>query len=352
MPRPLSIEEHQLKNQYCVVRDALLSNGRSDSLDRPLAHWAAQGDSSLPFALLGRRVSELLRTPFEQITLTPGIGIKKIHTLLMLLKRVESATASKKRPTQKVKAESLSPEKLTAKSPFQSLRVSEVIWDQWRETVRRFGLEQEKLGRLTPSLQALPTNTWELPLAHYLNYSVAEIRNLKAHGAKRIRGIFEVFHCVHQTLGEGSPAGQLTVRLTPSFVIPLEQWLSACADASEGPSADEVKASLATPLVRQIEVDCGSAVSRLVAGRWGLLGEPQSAREQAKRIKVTRARIYQQFEEVQKAIYVRWPEGVWHLGMLPQRLLQTRRRLPGGYELIKAIAGFCFQSAESLRVEG
>ena len=59
-----------------------------------------------------------------------------------------------------------------------SPRASELL--TW--TVRLHGIGQEKLGRLAPSLQSLPTVIWESPLGFYLDKSLTEIRELKTHG--------------------------------------------------------------------------------------------------------------------------------------------------------------------------
>ena len=39
---------------------------------------------------------------------------------------------------------------------------------------------------------------WHVPLGHYVNQSVAEIRQLKTHGEKRVRVVLEVFYIVHE----------------------------------------------------------------------------------------------------------------------------------------------------------
>jgi hypothetical protein len=275
MGRALSVEEHQLKSSFLSIRESLLKDKRSEAFDRPLAHWAFADDANSPFALLGQTLRELLNTPFEELASTPGIGVKKIYALIAILQRVENelAEAKSKNVDRKEKAAEPKPVDPKPKAAFRPAQVSEAMWEKWRETVRRFGLEREMLGRLSPTLQNLPTGSWELPVSHYLNYSVKEIRTLKAHGVKRVRGVLEVFHSIHQVLSQGEAVGHLTVRLMPAFILPVERWLIQCIEAKEGPSADEVRASLAVPLVEQIEIDCGSHISRLVAGRWGLHGE-------------------------------------------------------------------------------
>ena len=50
--------------------------------------------------------------------------------------------------------------------------VSESLWEQWCETVKRYNLGQEKLGRLSPTLQALPTVIWHSRLEEYYDRSL------------------------------------------------------------------------------------------------------------------------------------------------------------------------------------
>ena len=70
-------------------------------------------------------------------------------------------------------------EKPAVMKTFDPALVSEALWSQWRETVKSHNIGQEKLGRLAPTLQALPTVIWHKPLSDYVNYTVAEIRQLR-----------------------------------------------------------------------------------------------------------------------------------------------------------------------------
>ena len=53
----------------------------------------------------------------------------------------------------------------------------------------------------SPSLQELPTVIWNSPLSTFLDYSLAELRQLKTYGEKRVRVVLEVFHAVHEAVG-------------------------------------------------------------------------------------------------------------------------------------------------------
>src|SRR5207248_6820702 len=109
---------------------------------------------------------------------------------------------------------------------FDPLRVSEMVWMKWRETARRHGVGSEKLGRLTPSLQSLPSVVWNTPLSSYLDMTLAEIRSLKTHGEKRVGVVLEVFHTLHQMLGHIDPKRDLAVRLAPRTIVAAEQWMA------------------------------------------------------------------------------------------------------------------------------
>src|SRR5262245_18052683 len=55
--------------------------------DLPLAYWAVPKDRRLPRALLGYSLRRIVETPFAKLRATPGIGIKKLATLVELLER-------------------------------------------------------------------------------------------------------------------------------------------------------------------------------------------------------------------------------------------------------------------------
>ena len=74
------------------------------------------------------------------------------------------------------------------------------------------------------------------------------------------------------------------------------------------------------PLLEQLQTDVGPTVSRLAEGRLGVNGSPQSVRQQAKRMGVTRARVYQLLEDCANVMRVRWPEGRCLLEFLHRKL--------------------------------
>ena len=230
----------------------------ADRLEKPLAYWALPNDRRLPLAFLGRTIKDLLATPFEELSATPGIGQKKISSLVKLLSR-----ATKDHPpavpfgltelTEDKKADDAVEKPSTAHASFDPSIVSEALWAQWQQTVIERGLGREKLGRLAPTLQALPTVIWHTPLEFYVNHTVAEIRQLKTHGEKRVRVVLEVFYLVHEMLSSAGSSEHLSLRIVPKFIEPIEAWI--CTRRSNRqvfPRREEVRDHLTMPLLDQI----------------------------------------------------------------------------------------------------
>jgi len=204
---------------------------------------------------------------------------------------------------------------------FNPALVSELVWAQWKETVRLHGIGHEKLGRLAPSLQSLPTVIWESPLGFYLDKSLTEIRELKTHGEKRVLAVLEVFHAVHRMLGAVASTG-LAVRLSPRLIAGVEDWMAEAKARESAPRQEEVVERLCEPLLRQLELDVGTTVCNLARARLGVGATPRSVREQSREMGVTRARIYQLLEDCHRTMSVRWPEGKRLLDEFAQRMDQ------------------------------
>jgi len=313
MHKPTSAEEYKLIGSFDTVRKTLLHDRFADRMDRPLAYWALPNDRRLPLAFLGRTLRELLDTRFEELADTPGIGQKKIATLIKLLNR---ATKEQSRPSEDpsnesdgIKVKGRSGER-SNREVFEPATISEAVWERWRDAVVKHSVECEKIGRVAPSLQAVPTVIWQTTLETYCDYSISEIRQLKTHGEKRVRTILEVFNSVQAMLADVKPQKHLALRLLPKFIVPIECWIDDVVVGRTDPlTRDDVRVSLVVPLIEQIQTDAGAAVGQLVEGRLGVHGDPQLVRQQSRKMGVTRARIYQLLEECAKVMSVRWPEG-------------------------------------------
>ncbi len=316
-----SAEEHKLVTSFEEVRRTLLKEEFADRMDKPLAYWALPNDRRLPLAFLGRSLGELLSTPFSELTATRGIGHKKISSLVKLLHRA----TNNRPPAVPYGLEELNDELDKAKSllvqgddpyDFDPTIVSEALWVQWCDTVRRFNLGYEPLGRLALSLQSVPTVIWKTRLGDYLDLSLSEIRQLRTHGEKRVRTLLQVFHAVHQLLANSKTNSHLSLRLTPKFIPPIEDYLSRVQHGSAVGTRQELTEHFAEPLLKQIEVDSGPSVSSLARSRLGVGAEQKTVRDLAHELELTRARVYQLLEDCAKVMEVRWPEGqLWLVGI-------------------------------------
>jgi hypothetical protein len=238
-----------------------------------------------------------------------GIGAKKLHSLIRLLHR-----ATKDHPPEvplaepPVKAKGARSSKREHEG-FNPSVVSELLWEQWRQTVKKYGLERELLGRLAPSLQKLPTVIWREPLATYIDSTLASLRGLKTYGEKRIQGILEVFYSIHELLVHVPHEGHLRIDIRPKFTLPIEQWIHQALARSQPPTVAELKQQVIVPIVEQLGNDAGPDVFRLVEERLGIKKAPLRVQVQAKRLGVTRARVYQLLEACCEVMAIRWPEG-------------------------------------------
>jgi len=278
---------------------------------KPLAFWAVGSDRRLPYALMDRAVQQIIETRFDDLAATPGIGHKKMVALVMLLHRVFADKTPEVVEAPVIKD-------IVRSSQFDPSQVSEVDWEQWRQTVRRHGFSGELLGRCVSSLQSIPTIVWRKPLGDYLDLTVDQLRRLRAHGDKRVSAVLEVFHNIHRVLGQSQPTTRLHISLRPAFVPPLEQWICSILDSRDPPSLQELRQRLVLPLLNQIELDAGETVHQLATGRLGIESFPEAVCDQARELGVTRARVYQLLDTCYDLMQVRWPEGRWLLQLLGQ----------------------------------
>ncbi len=305
-------KQFSLMSQFDDICQQLSADENHDQLKKPISHWARQGDRRLPYALLQHTVGEVINTPFADLCSTPGIGPKKITSLLVLLHRAVTGPAPK---TQVVAKVAPSP----SKDDFDPNTVCESTWEDWRTTVRRRGLENQMLGKLTPSLRDLPTVLWATTLGEYLDYTLDDLRDLKTHGQKRIQTVLEVFFIVHSIFDEAGSHPKFCVDLRPSFVQPIEHWIQCGMEDDLIPDIHDLRENLALPLLNQIQVDGGNTLHQLASGRLGIESDPASVRSQAERLDVTRARIYQQLDTCAEIMKIRWPAGRRWLAELATR---------------------------------
>lgn len=317
----------RLMVRYEEIRKRL-SQQSAERLMRPLAYFVLEGDRRLPLALLDRTLQEIVASDFAELAAVPGVGVKKLEGMIVVLERAASA------PSQ--------PTTATAFDDFQSQAVSEEEWDAWRSVVSAARLENEPLGRFAPSLLNLPRVIWDVPLKNYASCTLAEIRARKTHGEKRVRGVLEVFAALHSLVGKGAPyASHLSIQIIPSFLQPVQSWLVAARHRATTLTYDEIRREFVEPLVEQIGIDAGPGVQRLVAERLGLhTGHVVSVRESASRLGLTRARVYQLLGEVAEIMRIRWSNGAVLVHDLRERL--EKHRLPNEMPLYLEAAHLLF----------
>jgi len=343
--RTSSISEFRLNSRFGELRDQLRNERFACRLEKPLAFWALPKDRRLPLAFMGRTVHDLLSTPFEDLLATPGVGEKKIQSLLDLLDRVALDPC----PADMGEGAAPAPLECATNAPalsaeptdgFNAIAVSEAVWSLWRETVERYGLGQETLGRFAPSLERLPRVLWHTSLSTYAHLPLAEIRALKTHGEKRVAAVLEVFHELYQVLARLGPPGHLSVRIVPRVANLIEEWLLAMLDRPELPSATELFEHVVLPLVAQVRIDAGETIAHLVEERLGIVGDGASVRQTARNLGLTRARIYQLLADVGEIVSVRWPEGQYLVGHLVERLHHQHQSDPAHGRLLSAMELF------------
>ncbi|MEX2188965.1 MAG: hypothetical protein WD875_19310 [Pirellulales bacterium] len=332
------------------LKDTLLAKRFHDRLSRPLAYWALPNDRRLPQALLDFPLAEVLNKEFTDLAATRGIGRKKLESLFVLLARAAGDQAPGADLVELHNGRNNVPHDATtdsaalaadAMASFNPGVVSEALWQQWQSSVRMAGVTDLAVGRIVPSLERVPSVIWQAPLSRYIDRSLGEIRNMRTHGVKRIGVILHAYYLVNRAWQNGHSSQAVRQALVPRFIEPIERWAASCIERQETLAVDEVKSQLVEPLLAQVEIDCGELVARLSRERLGVDGKPLSVRGQSRRLNVTRARVYQIFEQCGKALEVRWPSGRDLLHSLVEAAHRHSAENPA-LRLLSATVELCF----------
>ncbi len=307
----MSAEEIQVVGRFEGLRKILLGPAYAEHLDKPLCYWALPADRRLPLAFLGRTLRDLLGVPFAELAATPGIGRKKVASLVQLLARAANTDPAE------LPAVILDPppaaETLTGQGDGEGSldagNISEVTWAQWRASVVRHGLSGEAIGRFAPSLQNMTRVIWNTPLGAYTSATLTEIRTMRTHGEKRVGAILEVFHAVHTIIARMGVRDDLVVRIVPRRIDAVERWTGQTLQRPGVPSPSEISANFVEPLLEQVRVDASQQVAALAENRLGVAGPITSVRQAARLMGLTRARVYQLLNEINDIMMVRWPCG-------------------------------------------
>ncbi|MDZ7620289.1 MAG: hypothetical protein U1E05_25080 [Patescibacteria group bacterium] len=321
--KPSALDEVQVVGRLESLRKILQGKEYAEHLQRPLAYWALPTDRRLPLAFLGRKLEDLLNAPFGELAATPGIGQKKLDSFVMLLARAANTDPSEI-PTE----ESLVREMTLAGhggvmgngDGFEPAMVSEVVWAQWRTSVVKHNLGDEPLGRFAPSLRNMTRVIWSTPLSSYVDRRLEDMRSMKTHGEKRIRGILEVFHSVHSMVAEMGVQKHLIVRIVPRLIDGVEHWVGQTLQTSGMPSTEELTECFVQPLLEQIRIDVNQQIAALAENRLGISGPITSVRQAARAMGLTRARVYQLLNEINDVMVVRWPMGRHQVYELREKL--------------------------------
>lgn len=311
--------DYKLVTAFKEVRQQLLQPKFADRLDKPLAHWVIGSDRRLPLAFLDRSLRELLNTPFDDLFSTAGIGHKKIRTFLMLLNRAARPHPLGAIRTAELDLTEAQPSVVTDANGLPVPQVvSEALWVRWRENVRKHRLEREPLGRFVGTLRDLPRVIWYKPLGDYAHLTLAQVRSLKTHGAKRVRAVLEAFGSLHRILLYLDPDSRLAVRIVPRWLLPIEDWVIERLNDPLTPTKNEIRKSLIVPLLEQVGVDAGKTIARLVERR--LKSQAAAVHQAAEQMGVTRARVYQLLSEASDVVNVRWPAGAALVARLREKM--------------------------------
>lgn len=322
--KSVSVEELQVIGRFESLRKLLLSKQYADHLKKPLAYWALPTDRRLPLAFLGRTLEDLFQISFRELSNTPGIGQKKICTFVKLLARAANTDPSEL-PTDNLQLPDAETKVAERKGEladgFNVATVSEVVWGQWRASVIKHGLGDEKLGRLAPTLRNMTRVIWNTPLEAYTQFNLSKIRSMKTHGEKRVRAILEVFHSVHSLAANMGTQDHLVVRIFPRLIDQVERWIGNTLQTAGVSTTQELFENVVRPLLEQVRTDSTQQIASLAENRLGISAPITSVRQAARAMGLTRARVYQLLNEINDIMAVRWPNGRHQMYELREKLL-------------------------------
>ncbi|RMF99970.1 MAG: hypothetical protein D6741_07575 [Planctomycetota bacterium] len=343
MQKATSIESLHLVGEFETLKQQILADEQKfEALkNKTLAFWALPTDRRLPLALLGHSLGEILNTPFVEIASTPGIGRKKLAGLILLLRRAASTDVSELPAEGRdggglVAGKELEIEAEATDIDFDT--VSEVTWAKWQATVVRLGLEKVPLGRVAPSLRNITRVIWEVPLGEFTTCTLDQLRKRRTYGAKRVRAVLEVFYFLHRMLENVPSQSHLAMILVPNRIRRVEEWVVTTWQSGRIPQPQEALEHFIKPLLEQINIDAGRQLVMLAEARLGIGGNVTSVRQLARSNGLTRARVYQLFNEMADIVRVRWPMGQAYMFLWRAILLARTTQLVAPPDLTQFFA--------------
>ncbi len=322
-PRVTFFEDVQVVPQYEQLRNLLLQEKFAIHLTKPLAFWALPTDRRLPLVLINRSLGDLLQIPFEELCRTPSIGEKKIRSFITLLARAADTKADDI-PDSSLPTRSETPSSLFLEendSLADSTFVSEIQWQKWQQIVLDKGLAHEKLGRLCPTLGELTRVIWNCTLGEYCTKTLAEMREIRTHGEKRVTAILKIFHSVCSIVSKVESSKHLLTRLVPKNIDHVENWSMQTLVKRGTPARADIEANYIMPILAQLRIDASEQICQLAENRIGLQGEVTSIRQAARTLGLARARVYQLLNEINDILVVRWPNGRLITSLLRNKFL-------------------------------
>lgn len=304
------LDELQLAMRFDELHKQLADPRYEPLYSKTLAFWALPSDRRLPLALMNRTLRQIISSSFTELAGTPGIGKKKLQGLLMLLERAVN-TDPTTIPVHAAVSEFIAGEILDTEkeSTFRWDEVSEITWAEWRATVVRHRLQKVPLGRLAPSLKRITRVIWEAPLGEFVDMTINDLREKRSFGERRLAAVLEVFSAIHEALKNVTPQSHLAIELAPRRILQMQQWILETWQNGKVPTEQEIRENFITPLLDQARVDAVEQTVDLVERRLGIKEPPLSVRQLGRMFNLTRARIYQLFDELAEIMRIRWPLG-------------------------------------------
>ena len=326
-----SSQQMQFAARFEELRQALSQPDRISLWDKRLGFWATAADRHLPLPIITKTLREIVSADFREIAATPGIGQKKLSGLLMLLERAAGTNPSTL--PQSEAAVQIERQGQRKAADFDFSKINEMVWGEWRETVRRHRLETLPLGRLVSSLRLVPRVMWEVPLGEFADLSLNQLLAKPAFGEKRLRAVWDVFRTIHQTLRGVEPDAAVGFTLAIRRVLNIQNWILESWQSGEIPSPQQLREQFILPVFEQLRLDCVPQAADLSEQRIGVHDHPRSVQHLAREFHLTRARIYQLFDDQVSALRVRWPEGRGFAQILYGFIEYESRRRMVSYDL-------------------
>jgi len=346
-PPPVTADVHLSDFEvYKSIQESLQTFDGNPLLDYRLEHWVADDDKHFPQVFLRVRLRTFTYLQFSNIQATPGVGALKSEKLLAVLKKALAELAQDACPglrrgkagagppihtpasTESVSAPCAKPISATPKQAaitpsadgLRGCEATEENWRRWTHVVIMHGLDGYPLGRLATSLQLLPHNLWEVPIAHYTRLCIREILELPGHGPSRQQAVLDVFGSIYRSLASVPINDHYKVSVMSAAMRDATAWIERVLTKQQVPDMVDMCQVFLQTLLSQLNLDLGSEARDMAERRLGLRGPRQSFDEIGRVYGLTSARISQVMGRAEEVFRVRWAEGRYFLDDLCDHL--------------------------------